>query len=322
MAVQDYPRMDETSPYSSCLDTSTLVPHQHKIPLDQLKEFIKSAIINANKKSSREILSIPPTARQEEIDKIYKKAGQKLFNYFKKYYSDPAATAHQIYGRHYRDVGKEQFRNQTLQKERMNSGWRYQFLVIDCAQHSPRFRRVSDLGANEADFNTVIEFLDKTRGHLNLYVSIKNRSNTMGGQDWPKAIHALEKVAREDKNRAGPYCCVFGIVMDRGTRVIRHEKKTNRPYSVNTEIWFSDFFWPFFANYSYEEIMTAVLDVLLESHAQLSLPTEFDIPEPLLNSFGDACRKADLIDTEGKFNDPYKLVRLFCQSTQTRVVNP
>ena len=136
----------------------------------------------------------------------------------------------------------------------------------------------------------------------------------MGGQDWPKAIRALEKVASEDKNRTGPYCCIFGIAMDRGERVIRREKKTSQPYSVNTEIWFSDFFWPFFTNYSYEEIMTAVLGVLLESSSQEALATEIEVPELVLEAFGDECRKAQLIDEHGFFSDPYKLVRLFCQT--------
>jgi len=314
---QNYPRInDEKSRYVGCLDESTLVVHKLKISLTQLKAIIRAAIINANRKSSRSILSIPSNALPEEIENIYQRAGKTLFKYFKKYYSDPAATAHQIHNRHYSDVGKEQFRNQTLQKERMNSGWRYQFLVIDCAQQSQRFKSVSDIGTTEADFNAVIEFLDSTRKPLSLYVSVKNRSNTMGGQDWPKAIRALEKVASEDKNRTGSYCCIFGIAMDRGQRVVRHEKKSKQPYSVNTEIWFSDFFWPFFANYSYEEIMTAVLDVLLETQTQEALPTEIEVPELILDAFGDECRKANLIDERGIFSDPYKLVRLFCQSKQ------
>lgn len=240
---------------------------------------------------------------------------KKLFQYFRKYFSDPAATAHQLFGRSYRDVGKEQFRNQTLQKERMNSGWRYQYLVIECAHQSRRFRRISDIGAAEADFNAVIDYQDASKRPLSLYVSVKNRSNTLGGQDWPKAILALEKMASEDKNRVGHYCCVFGIVMERGQRVIRRVSKTKQPYSVNTEIWLSDFFWPFFTNYSYEEIMSAVLDVLLDTSQPTPLSTELEIPEDVLESFGRQCKKAGLIDGNGVFNDPYKLVKLFTKNT-------
>lgn len=311
---QDYPRIqDEDSSYVGCLDESTLVPHTHKILPKQFKELILSAINNANRKSSREILSIPDDTSQEDIESLYEQEGKALFAYFKKYVGDPASTAHQILGKHYSDVALEQFRNRTLQKGRMNSGWRYQFLALDCAQQSKRFKSVSDIGAAEGDFNAVVEFTDKKRRPLSLYVSVKNRSNTLGGQDWPKAIHALENYAKNDKNRTGPYCCVFGIAMDRGQRYIKVEQKTKNPHSVNTEVWLSDFFWPFFANHSYEEIMTAVLNVLLESYSPDKFSVQLEVPESLVESFGEACRRGGLIDQNGKFNDPYKLVSFFCQ---------
>lgn len=300
---QDYPRIKELTTEYGCLDISTLTPHKHEIDQERLKELIASAIIRANNKSSREILSIPPDASQEGLDQIYSREGTELFRYFKRYCGDPASTAHQIRGRHYREVGREQFRNRTLQKERMNSGWRYQFLAIDCAEESKRFKRISDIGAAEGDFNAVIAFLDKHREPLSLYVSVKNRSNTMGGQDWPKAILALETVAKNDKNRTGPYCCVFGIAMERGVRYIKREQKTGKAHSDNTEVWLSDFFWPFFANSSYEEIMMAVLDVLIESVVPDRLLMEVEIPSKLLESFGDQCKKAGLVDVDGKFND-------------------
>lgn len=310
---QDYPRIrDENHPYYGCIDDSTLVPHKYKIPLDELKKIILSAIHNAGKKSSRVILSIPPDASQEEINSIYIKQGKALFAYFKKYIGDPAATAHQINGKHYTDVAKEQFRNRTLQKERMNSGWRYQFIALDCAQKSKRFKGVSDIAAAEGDFNAVIEFTDKKRKTLTLYVSVKNRVNTMGGQDWPKAIQALENVAKNDRNRTGPYCCIFGIAMDRGTRHIKREQKSGKAHSVNTEIWMSDYFWPFFANYSYEDIMKAVLDVLIYSYKPNNLSALIEVPQKLLDTFGECCRKSNLIDKNGIFNDPYKLVSFFC----------
>ena len=313
---QDYPRIqDEGSPYYGCLDDSKLVQHQTKIPVDTLKKLIRTAIKDANKKSSREILSIPSDATLEETNKTYEKEGKSLFNYFKKYCGDPASTAHQIFKKNYRDVGIEQFRNKTLQRERMNSGWRYQFLVIDCANNSKRFKSVSDIGTAEGDFNAIIEFIDKSKKPLSLYVSVKNRSNTMGGADWPKAIQALEGVAKADKNRTGPYCCVFGIAMDRGSRYIKRAQKTKVAHSVNTEVWLSDYFWPFFANYSYEEIMTLVLDVLVSSYSADELLTAVDVPDKLLDAFGDACIKEGLLDELGNFNDPYKLVSFFCNPT-------
>ena len=311
---QNYPRINDVDNHDyGCLDEESLVPHKHKISQEELKGLISSAIINANKKSSRQILSVPTNASGGEASQIYKKEGQKLFSYFKKYVGDPAATAHQLHGKHYKDVGKEHFRNRTLQKERMNSGWRYQFLALDCAQQSRRFISVSDIGAAEGDFNAVIAFKEPITQSLSLYVSVKNRSNTMGGQDWPKAIQALESYAINDKNRKGPYCCVFGIAMDRGVRYIKVEKRTGKPHSFNTEVWLSDFFWPFFANHGYEEIMQAVLAVLINEYTPEKLASQIEIPDALLESFGASCKKAKLVDENGYFDDPYRLVEFFCQ---------
>lgn len=310
---QSYPRIDDPKKAAyGCLDESYLVPHSAKIPQEQMKELISAAILNASRKSSRQILAIPAEATQAQLEKIYEREGTKLLAYFKKYCGDPAATAHQVHKKHYRQVGVEQFRNRTLQKERMNSGWRYQFLAVDCAHHSKRFKSVSDIGTAEADFNAIVEFSDKSKPALSLYVSIKNRSNTMGGQDWPKAIQALEIVAKEDKNRVGPYCCIFGIAMEKGLRRIPQQKKSQKAYSDNTEIWLSDFFWPFFANYSYEEIMNLVLDVLVAKSETVDLISQVEIPDKLLEEFGAACRKAGLLDENGNFDDPYKLVKFFC----------
>ena len=309
---QYYPRIEnEESKFYGYLDENELIDHRNKILVPKLKEFIASAIDNASKKSSRVILNISNNTSNEELDKIFIKKGKELFKYFKKYCGDPAATAHQINKKHFEDICKDQFRIRTLQKERMNSGWRYQFLAIDCAHESKRFKSVSDIGAVEADFNATIECKDGSRP-LSLYVSIKNRMNTIGGQDWPKAIHALETVAKMDKNRTGPYCCVFGIAMDRGQRIIKKDQKTNNPHSINTEVWLSDFFWPFFSNFTYEEIMNAVLSVLLERDDEIS-NFSIHIPKLLIKTFGECCREHNLIDEQGIFNDPYKLVDFFCK---------
>ncbi len=310
---QPYPRLDTPgSKEDGCLDIETLVPHKRKIPSSELKQLIREAIGKANRKSSRQSFSIPPQVDDTTLMDIYRKAGKDLFRYFKRYCGDPASTAYQLYNKHYRDVALEQFRNRVVQKGRMNSGWRYQFLLETCAIHSERFRSVSDLGLSEADFNVVVEFKEP-RPALNLYISVKNRKNTMGGQDWPKAIQALENVAIHDRNRTGPYCCVFGIAMDRGQRYIKVERRTGRPYSVNTEVWLSDFLWPFFANYSYEEIMTQVLEVLIATEESERLSIQIDVPTEVLESFGEACRQKGLVDEDGIFYDPYKLVQFFCE---------
>ena len=50
--------------------------------------------------------------------------------------------------------------------------------------------------------------------------------------------------------------------MQKGSRYIKVSQKTKSPHSINTEVWLSDYFWPFFANYSYEEIILSVLHTL------------------------------------------------------------
>lgn len=308
---QPYPRVeDEDDKYYGYLDESKLKPHTYKIPREQMKQIVLQAIRYANVKSSRVILDIPETATKEQVKKIYKVEGRKLFAYFLKYYEDPASTAYQCLGKHYTEIAREQFRNRTLQKGRMNSGWRYQYVAKEAATQAQRFISVSDIGAAEAAFNAKIEQLEITKKPVNIYVSIKNRSNTLGGQDWPKAIKALEEVARTDKSREGPYLCVFGIAMQRGTRSIKNEQKTGTPYSVNTEVWLSDFFWPFFANYSYDEIVKIILEALMETTRPDAVTVV--VPDAVLDAFGQACRQYQLLDEQGHFNDAYRLIDLFC----------
>lgn len=306
---QRYPRDDD-----GFLDIGRLPQHAQRPPKDELKSIIRGAITKAGRKSSRAILEIPDGISENERAAIYHDKGKKLFAYFRKYYGDPATSAYDCFGRHYSVVAREQFRNHTLQKERMNSGWRYQFIAKDCAVRSRRFRTVSDIGAAEADFNATIDITDAD-DDLSIYVSIKNRVNTMGGQDWPKAIHALEDVARTDKNRTGPYLCVFGIVIDKGQRTIKRSGKTRTPTSVNTEVWLSDFFWPFFANYTYPEIAKAVLEVLMEDGHQVRPDDDAYIPEELVEAFGEECRRFGLVDEAGTFNDAERLVDFFCTNT-------
>lgn len=307
---QNYPRIqDESTKYSGFIDEAQLKEHSKKPSIEELESIIRKAITSANKKSSRAVLNIPDEISDEDLIRFYKKEGKRLFVYFQKYCGDPAHTAYDCLGRHYKQIAKEQIRNRTIQKERMNSGWRYQFIAKDTALITDRFDSVSDVGTSEADFNAVIEQKSNS-SKVNIYVSVKNRTNTMGGQDWPKAINAIENMARSDKNRTGPYICVFGIAMEKGYRNIKNEAKTKQPYSMNTEIWMSDFFWPFFTNYTYEEILKAVLSVLIEKNEDSSL--DFEVPDGLLVSFGNECKTKGLLDENEKFNDSNRLVELFC----------
>jgi hypothetical protein len=229
--AQDYPRIDEAEPYAGMLDDTRLAAHKQRISSARLVQIIRDAVKSANRKASRAILNIPESSSDAEMREIYLREGRKLFDYFRRYCGDPPSTAYQCHNMHYSEVAKEQFRNRTLQKERMNSGWRYQFMAHDCAQASGRFLTVSQLATAEADFNVTIATRNFRKRKINVYVSVKNRTNTMGGQDWPKAIAALEAMAKNDPNRADPYLCVFGIAMERGIRFMKA-----RTHAFSTQI--------------------------------------------------------------------------------------
>lgn len=309
---QSYPRIDDDDhKYAGFLDEDALVPHKTRADDDKLRRIIESAILSAKSKSSRAILDIDDEADEETVEAVFLKEGGELFKYFVKYPGDPASSAFDCLDRHYSDIAREQFHNRTLQKERMNSGWRYQFMARDMSQASKRFISISDIGAAEADFNAVIKVIDSGKP-LSIYVSIKNRTNTMGGQDWPKAIYALEQVASTDKNRVGPYICVFGIAMEHGIRMIKRQQKTKEPYSVNTEVWQSDFFWPFFTNFSYMEVIEAVVSTLEDIEREGITKVDYsNVPPSLIESFGKSCDQFGLLDDEGNFDDAHRLARLF-----------
>lgn len=129
-----------------------------RLTKEELQKIILKSIDIAERKASRDILDLPDDATDDEVIDILRKEGWELFKYFKKYCGDPAATAHQCITRHYRDVASEQFRNRTLQKERMNTAWRYQYIAKETALTSGRFNDVSDRGLNEADFVVVVEY--------------------------------------------------------------------------------------------------------------------------------------------------------------------
>lgn len=308
--VSNYPRIDdEKNKFHGFLDDSKLQEHTIKIDEASFRQIILDAVRVANYKSSRKLLEIPDDASEEQIKKIYKDQGKKLFDYFRTSFADPASSAHQCHERHYSDVAREQWRSRTIQKERMNSGWRYQYIAKDAAIQTRRFISVSDIGNQESDFNAVINLKDGS-AKLSIYVSVKNRPDTVGGQDYPKLIQAMETIAKLDKNRDGAYICVVGIAMEKGQRNIRRRRQTGEAYSVNAEMWKSDYFWPFFSNYSYAEVVKLVLDVLIATQKPDELDVE--VPDEVILRFGDLCIAKGLIDDDGKFNDAYALVKFFC----------
>jgi len=121
--TQAYPRIeDENDPYYGFFDDSKVTPHSKKLTNKKLKEIIAAAVRSANLKSSRTILNIGDNISEKEINKIYIKEGKALFKYFIRYCGDPASSAFDSINQHYSKIAKEQFRNRTIQKERMNAG--------------------------------------------------------------------------------------------------------------------------------------------------------------------------------------------------------
>ena len=307
--IQGYPRIeDEKSEYFNYLDDTRLQKHPAKISKEKLDEIIRQAVKKADAKSSRGDFAIPENAGQKEIEQIYRKGGKELFDYLLRYYGDPASSVLAYMGKTYTEIGNELYRNKMLQKERMNSGWRYQYMVKDLAIASNRFESVLDIGTNESDFNVTIRIPDSDHEVLTIYVSIKNRENTMGGQDWPKAIEALETMAKNDKNREKYYLCVFGFTMQQGKRKFRMKKGTQTPYSYNTELWSSNFLWPFFSGYTFEEITKEIYRVLRETGEAGSFGLQ--APPEVLEMFGEYCRANGLLDEAGRFSDAGILIEL------------
>ena len=99
---QDYPRTEE-----GLLDETGLAPHAGKIPVDELKAIIRDAIVSAARKSRRETLELPDGLADEQKAALYRKKGKELFAYFRRYYGDPAATAYDCLGKHYREIALE-----------------------------------------------------------------------------------------------------------------------------------------------------------------------------------------------------------------------
>lgn len=215
--IQTYPRIQDDNRQTDLLDDAALQPHTQRMSLDALKGLVRQAIVNANQKSSRAILNIPDGASQAEIEKTYRREGANLLKYFRKYCGDPAATAHQVYRKTYREVGVEQFRNRTLQKERMNSVWRYRFLVA--------------ASVNASDIETM---------------------------DMDDALQSL------------------------------------------------------YAAFGRENVNRALIDVIMEAGEADPLGYLPDPPSSLIEAFGEACRQSGLIDEDGRFHDPHRLVEFFC----------
>ena len=149
----------------------------------------------------------------------------------------------------------------------MNSGWRYQYIAKDCAVRSRRFVTVSDIGASEADFNATMNIVDSGQDAQHLCLDQEPREHDGRSGLAEGDLRARKRGAL----RQEPLRAVHLRLRHRdrqGSAADPPIGKTKAPHSVNTEVWLSDFFWPFFANYTYAEIAKAVFEVLMETGKQ------------------------------------------------------
>lgn len=309
---QKYPRDSK-----GLLDISRLASHKKSLNKSDLRRIVEAAIKYADSKASEDVFRAVAASSSEKRGRTAGASGSELLRHFQKYCIDPAQTALDTHGQHYSKVAVELAKNRLTQVMRMNVGWRYQYIAKDTASRTGRFIHISDLGGQESDFNAVTAMDDGDR--LAIYVSVKNRTSTMGGQDWPKAISALENIALEDRNRAGAYICVFGLAIEKGQRNIKKSNKSKQPYSMNTEHWMADFFWPFFSNKSFDEIAKAVFIVLKSKNRKAKDKDEF-VPKDVIDSFGAECSKYGLVNVDGIFHDEDRLVEFLCG--KVRKCNP
>ena len=226
--VQSYPRIPESEKLAGLLDERHLVQHRHRISQEKLRKIIVDAIRNANRKSARAILEIPEKTSDAEMRKIFLREGRNLFDYFQKYCGDPAASAFEYRGKTYREVAVQQFRIRTLQKERMNSAWRYQLIAYQCAALINENRPAADMDElySTSSNSELLDYLQESTG------------------------------------------------------------------------------------YGREEIMMMICDASADESEAIAWSCE---PiDTLIEEFGDECRKHGLLDNNGRFNDPRKLIHLFC----------
>lgn len=120
---QKYPRNEHDQ-----LDETKLKPHSRTLAEHELKSIVKRAIQDANKKSSHVLLNIPEGTSEVEAAREYKKSGENLYKFFTKNCDDPAGIAHQCYGRHYKDVAREQLKAQRLERENVARALRDRYI--------------------------------------------------------------------------------------------------------------------------------------------------------------------------------------------------
>ena len=151
-----------------------------------------------------------------------------------------------------------------MQRQRMNIGVFYQYLIIELMRESSKARgsnieAVFD-GSKEGDVVADV----KTPGFkpgLRLYASVKKSSDTVGGQDVPGVISRLESIAKAEKNITRPYMCVFCYAEPTSGELESYERSRGTrcnsqgyPFSMNCESWEPGFTFPYISGRSPTDI--------------------------------------------------------------------
>ena len=309
---QDYPRTEE-----GLLDESRLAAHTGKIPFDELKAIIRDAIVSAARKSRREILELPDGLSEEEKTKIYGKKGKRAVRLFPPLLRRPGGDGLRL-------------PRQALPRDRAGA-----VPQSDAPEAADEFRLA--LSVHRQGLRGALAALRDGVRHRRLGSRLQRDDEHR--RTWPRrststcrsrtartrwAARIGRRRSRRSKTSRVPtrtaparIICVFGIAIDKGQRQIRRIGKTKAPYSVNTEVWLSDFFWPFFANYTYAEIAKAVFEVLMETGRQGQQPLATLIPDELIDSFGDGMpRRAACSTRRGGSMMRSRLIDVFCNNTR------
>ena len=205
-----------------------------------------------------------------------------------------------------------------MQRQRMNLGVFYQYLIIELMRGSSRMRNsnieaVFD-GSREGDVVADIKTPGFTQG-VRIYASVKKSADTVGGQDVPGVIKRLEGGAKAEKNLTRPYLCVFCYATPPGgkirsytaSRSVRYNNE-GHPFSENCESWEPGFIFPFISGRSAIDVYKFSIGRISEYFPFYSIHFKNECAA-LLKQKLESLR---LVNSKGKI-DPSKFLKFITQ---------
>ena len=294
---QSYPRISSAASKfeAGYIDTSQLCDIKNKISQNEFLNLINISIDKARNKVDEKIINIPEGISKLEEKKIYDKAAKDLINYIKK--TDPANAVSQLLNKNLVDVAQEFQVKKDAKTYEMFSGWRNQFLLFECAKKIGRFETVGDV---DTSFDIVATIKSLSGEVITLYISLKNRKDTMSGSSVRGVLSKLEDNAKNDKNRDGLYCIIIGCAIDT-TRY-----RSGSSYSQNLEFWPAKLLWEFFSGFTFPHVMNSISQQQ-NSRKQNKLADELKL------SLIKECKKLELINEQNIFHDRKRIIEIFCR---------